>query len=328
MTTRMEILEAVVKQVADYREGEIPSIDTAHVDKWVKQFPGDIQELLLRELAHVFSKTYFSREKVRRFLSAVATNGKLTNGDPTEFWKNTVVLDIQTAGNSQHEMLATFDKVLRKQCGIGLEQCGVGGAKSYVYIDDVLFSGGRIKHDIVRWIKEAAPKNVKLIVITIAYHRLGQWRTENDILKAAAEAGKKIELSWPHVFTVEDRKKYTDNSDVLRPTAIPADNATAQYVAGLNLAPVFRKPGQLGDLGFFSSEAARSLIEQQFLVSGVRIRDLCPHLNTYMRPLGNSTMGTTGFGSMIVTHRNCPNNAPLVLWAGDPWYPLFPRRTN
>ena len=35
-----------------------------------------------------------------------------------------------------------------------------------------------------------------------------------------------------------------------------------------------------------------------------------------------------GFGSLVVTFRNCPNNAPLALWAGDPWYPLFPRRTN
>jgi hypothetical protein len=37
---------------------------------------------------------------------------------------------------------------------------------------------------------------------------------------------------------------------------------------------------------------------------------------------------TLGFGSLIVTFRNCPNNTPLALWAGDPWYPLFPRITN
>jgi ATP-dependent DNA helicase RecQ len=39
---------------------------------------------------------------------------------------------------------------------------------------------------------------------------------------------------------------------------------------------------------------------------------------------------------MLVTYRNCPNNAPLVLWYGNPslprshplskWWPLFPRR--
>lgn len=130
------------------------------------------------------------------------------------------------------------------------------------------------------------------------------------------------------MFEIEDRKAYMANADVLRPTAIPADAATAEYVAGLKLDPVFRTPGQVGALGFFSSETGRFLLEQQFLVSGVQVRAVCPHLNAYMRPLGNSVMGTTGFGSMIVTYRNCPNNAPLVLWAGDPWYPLFPRKTN
>ncbi len=40
------------------------------------------------------------------------------------------------------------------------------------------------------------------------------------------------------------------------------------------------------------------------------------------------TLETLGFGSLVVTFRNCPNNAPLALWVGDPWYPLFPRTTN
>ena len=41
-----------------------------------------------------------------------------------------------------------------------------------------------------------------------------------------------------------------------------------------------------------------------------------------------ATLETLGFGSLIVTYRNCPNNAPLALWVDAPWYPLFPRTTN
>lgn len=55
---------------------------------------------------------------------------------------------------------------------------------------------------------------------------------------------------------------------------------------------------------------------------------MCPYLNEYQRPLGNMVLETLGFGSMLVTFRNCPNNSPLALWAGDPWYPLFPRKVN
>ncbi|MBE0702816.1 MAG: hypothetical protein IH582_06560 [Afipia sp.] len=172
------------------------------------------------------------------------------------------------------------------------------------------------------------PQKVKLAIATIAYHSLGQWRTDKDIADAAKEAGKTIKVTWWRVFQVEDRKAYMTNSDVLRPTVIPADPETLAYVQGLNLEPVLRTPGQVGGLGFFSSERGRALLEQQFLVSGVGVRAMSPYLNVYMRPLGNSMMGTTGFGSMIVTYRNCPNNAPLVLWAGNPWYPLFPRKTN
>ncbi|MBB2793635.1 UNVERIFIED_ORG: hypothetical protein GGD58_002494 [Rhizobium pisi] len=328
MASRKELLDKLVEHVSDYRQGEIAPITAEHVDRWVRQFSPEIQEPILAELGHVFGKTYFTRKNVEQFLGAITVNEKLTGGDPTAFWKNAVVLHLQTAGNSQRDMLAVFDAALQKACGISLANCGQAPINTFVYIDDVLFSGGRIKHDVTRWIKEAAPNKAKLAIITIAFHRLGQWRTGKDIAEAAKEAGKQIEVSWWRVFELEDRKTYMANSDVLRPTAVPADPATAAYVAGLNLAPVFRTPGQLGALGLFSSENGRALLEQQFLVSGVQVRAQCPYLNAYMRPLGNSMMGTTGFGSMIVTYRNCPNNAPLVLWAGNPWYPLFPRKTN
>jgi hypothetical protein len=81
-------------------------------------------------------------------------------------------------------------------------------------------------------------------------------------------------------------------------------------------------------LKIFSSEEGRNLLEQQFLAKGTYIRTVCPLLNEYQRPLGNMLLETLGFGSTIVTFRNCPNNAPLVFWAEDPWHPLFYRKTN
>ncbi|PBB52138.1 hypothetical protein CK223_31050 [Mesorhizobium loti] len=303
-------------------------MSTAHVNKWVRQFPEASQEPILAELGHVFSTTYFTRKNVASFLSGIAVNEKLTSGDPKEFWKNVKVLQLQTAGNSQKDMLSIFDKALQNTCGLRIADCGGNAPDTFLYIDDVLFSGGRIKYDIVKWIREAAPQKAKLAIVTIAYHSLGQWRTGKDIADAAKEAGKTINVTWWRVFQIEDRKAYMTNSDVLRPTVIPADPATVAYVQSLNSEPVLRTPGQVGGLGFFSSENGRALLEQQFLMAGVKVRAMCPYLNIYMRPLGNSIMGTIGFGSTIVTYRNCPNNAPLVLWAGDPWYPLFPRKTN
>jgi hypothetical protein len=64
------------------------------------------------------------------------------------------------------------------------------------------------------------------------------------------------------------------------------------------------------------------------LVAGVRIRDMCPNLKENHHPLGYSVLKTLGFGALVVTYRNCPNNCPLAFWADWPWEPLFPRKTN
>jgi hypothetical protein len=80
--------------------------------------------------------------------------------------------------------------------------------------------------------------------------------------------------------------------------------------------------------GIFSGEAARAVLERAFLKAGARIRSVCPYLPENARPLGYSKLMTLGFGATVVTYRNCPNNCPLALWAGNPWYPLFSRKTN
>ena len=165
-------------------------------------------------------------------------------------------------------------------------------------------------------------------VITMGLHSGGQFYAKGRIDTAAKAAGKAITLTWWRAVEIEDRKAYTDSSDVLRPTAIPNDPPTQAYVQSLGYEPALRKPGNVGGKGFFSSEQGRNLLEQELLKTGVHIRSICPNLSIYQRPLGNMVLKTTGFGSMLVTFRNCPNNAPLALWAGNPWYPLFARKTN
>lgn len=81
-------------------------------------------------------------------------------------------------------------------------------------------------------------------------------------------------------------------------------------------------------MAVFSSEAGRHLLEQQFLVAGIRVREMCPNLPWTMRTLGATVFQSFGFGSTIVNYRNCPNNTPLVFWVANPWYSLFPRKTN
>lgn len=320
-----KLAEELAELIRDYRKGEIPEPDVDHVQRWISQFPASKRDAILAEVTHVLEKTYVTRPEVVKFLTSLSTNEKLAGNDPAAFWQAANFLRLQTAGNSQKDMLELFDAALTKAHGLGIADCGSDEA-AFVYLDDALYSGGRIKSDLIKWIKEAAPKKAQVFVIVIAMHELGEYFATKDIRKAAADAGKEISVNWWRAIPFEDRKAYMDNSDVLRPTQIPDE--AKEYVDSLEVAPVLRKPGSTGKLGLFSSDEARILLEQEFLKAGVRVRDICPYLNKYMRPLGCTFMKTTGFGSLFVTHRNCANNTPLALWAGNPWYPLFPRKTN
>jgi hypothetical protein len=317
--------QQIAKIIADYRAGQINAPDAAHVDRWVSQFPAAVRDPVLNELVHVFGNSYASANDVKKFVSAVVLNQKLAGADPAAFWRDVAFLRLQQVGNSQNDMLGMFDTVLRENCGLAIAQCGTK-PNFFLYLDDGIFSGGRIKSDMLRWIATDAPQQAKVLIVVMALHRGGQFQASKAISEAATKAGKKLEFIWWRGIELEDRRAYMSDSDVLRPISIPPE--AIAYVKSLKYPPVLRQQNNVGSLGWFSSGAAKNMIEQEFLKAGILVRQQCVNLPMQMRPLGSTLLETTGFGAMFVTHRNIANNTPLVLWAGDPWYPLFPRRTN
>jgi len=327
MSNWNSLLKSIASTIADYRAGEIDAPTPEHVETWIKQFDSEVQEPMLEELDHVLTQTYIPKATVQKFLSSLVKNKNLAGGDPCSFWETVKYLDIQGGGNSQREMLGMFASLLQEECDLEIDDCG-GDPVAYLYLDDGIFTGNRIRNDIRSWLQSDAPQDAKVHVVTIALHRGGRYYATAGIEEAAQHAGKKIDVQWWRCLTIEDRRTYVDSSDVLRPTSLPDDYLTQEYVQGMQYAPVLRKPGSVGNNKFFSSEEGRHLLEQELLKAGARIRSMCPYLNVYQRPLGNMVLETLGFGSLLVTFRNCPNSCPLAFWAGDPWYPLFPRKTN
>ena len=324
-----KLLESIAETVKDYRDGEIAKPSPEHVEKWVAQFDKPVREPLLNELDHVLKHTYIPRANVLAFLKRVLTDKKLAGEKPCDFWKNVGILDIQKGGQSQKEMVAMFGAVMKKTCGFDASGCKASNG-TFVYLDDVVFTGNRVLNDLRAWIAGPAPKKAHVHIITMAYHRGGQWYAGKELTKAATDAKKDITRTWWRILELEDRKTYINASDVLRPRALPDDADVKAYAEGVSkpYAITYRSADSVGENKFFSSEKGRALLEQEFLRAGVRIRKICPNLNENQRPLGNMLLKSLGFGSMIVTFRNCPNNTPLAFWAGDPWYPLFPRKTN
>jgi hypothetical protein len=326
MPERARLLQSIAAMTQDYRAGVIPPPTPAHVDRWINQFPEGLQQTILAEMEHVLGKTYFSRADVTRFLKRLINHRTWTNGDPTSFWRQVHFLNIQPRGRSQTELLALFDATLQEECGLSIAACGQGN--HFLYLDDGLFSGSRLGADLENWIKGAAPQNAQLLVALVARHTQGTYFTNKKLPEAIVASGKDITSRWVSEIEIEDGLFRCDESDVLRPTGPGGDPDVVAYVQSLGKAQTWRTGNSLGPKQFFSSSQGRELLEQEFLRMGVAIRAMCPHLNVHQKPLGNTTMRTTGFGTLFVTFRNCPNNAPLVLWAGDPWYPLFPRLTN
>jgi hypothetical protein len=153
---------------------------------------------------------------------------KFAGDDPVSFWKNMAFLNIQGGGSSQREMLAMFDEVLYQECG--LEVAGYGDdPKTFLYLDDGIFSGNRVRNDLIGWIESDAPAQATVRVVVIAFHCGGQYYASTSIKKAAREANKQIEMSWWRCVEIEDRKKYINTSEVLRPASLSGDDLMTAY---------------------------------------------------------------------------------------------------
>jgi hypothetical protein len=127
---RQVLLQSIATIVADYRQGEIPPIDSNHVDRWVKQFDqfgfGDqAQIVILGEMESILKSYYFSLLKARSFIACnFLTPDHILGANPTVTIKNVKFLDIQTKGSSQKDLLNLFEPILEQLCGFRLNDCG------------------------------------------------------------------------------------------------------------------------------------------------------------------------------------------------------------
>lgn len=334
MSKRDELLSSIADIIKDYRAGEIAKPTETHVDRWVRQFSEAAQLPLLTEMEHLLKITYFTKRTVSNFFANQIKHKKIAGEDYKSYWKSANLLNIQEHGHSQKEIIDLFDKSLREQCGFGVNNCGSKDGE-FIYLDDVLFSGGRIGTDLKSWINDEAPSKAKVHILVIGAHRLGEWQCVEGLKKAAKEAGKNITFESWAAIRFENRKFYKNTSEVLWPAVIPENAELTAYMAQEKKFPFEpRIPGGKLERDIFTSEEGRQLLEREMLLAGIRIRSQCKEPKPSMRPLGFSPFGL-GFGATIVTYRNCPNNCPLALWWGDPeatagafhWYPLLPRKT-
>jgi len=317
--------------IYDYRKGEIPPRTPEEILKWVNQFDETAREAVLEETTHILSKTYYSAEKWEQWIGALAIAKELCGADPCAFWTKTHLLDLQPQGNSQREMNQKFREILPTVCEAAQLQ-EHENARNFVYLDDGLYTGTRIRNDLQKWITEAAPAGASLHVIVPTMHSGGEFYVRNCLEESNAQTKKGLNIKLWRTKTLENRASYSYCADVLRPVAMIEDKAVQDFVAsnlGFQKFPIrWRDSASCGRNGTFSSNEKRVILENQFLIYGSRIRMAETNLPKFARPLGYQNLETLGFGATTVTFRNCPNNCPLVFWVQGHWTPLFPRRAN
>lgn len=335
---RERLIATIAERIADYREGEIAQPTPKHVERWVNQFDSQDQVAILRETNRFLRQVYASRKTVKDFIANLAINEKLAGKDAEAFWSSVGFLRLQDQSQSQNDLLKLLDEVLGAHCGLDTSR-NESANRTYIYIDDAIFSGNQVRSDLVRWIRDKDMSDCTVHVIVMGEHKSGQWYANKEIRKEADP--RKIGVHWWRAAELEDWRKPENVStlNILWPTAIPDDPHVEKW---LNEIPEDRRyfsPRPIMKDGlneFFASEESRNTVEQGFLKKGAYIRSLSQNSSRLMRPLGYNKLHGPGFGTMFSTYRNCPNNCPLVMWWGDPnagrplnqWYPLLPRRVR
>jgi len=183
----------------------------------------------------------------------------------------------------------------------------------------------RALNDLTTWITHDAPTEFDLLIL-LQRGLVGQdTYVTNELKNRARSAGRTGRIRWwcNGQFA---------RADCYFPSKMPDSEELATWREEMGVEETTLRTGT-GTGRFFSSDENRRIIEAEFLIAGAKILANNRHLNPrkYMRPLGNTIWAKStplGLGVPIVTWRNCPNSAPLALWAEGIGTPLFPRQSN
>ncbi|TVU89675.1 phosphoribosyltransferase-like protein [Vreelandella titanicae] len=332
----MEACSKISEIIQGYRHNEFGVYDISHVERWVAQFNVDEQETVILETLKILKQNYITLDSFTQLVNIVIDSNQIYRGEKDNYWQTVSLLDIQKNGSSQDELNDILVKTISERYSVR----DIVGRESdeFIYLDDFIFSGNRLLADMHDWIANFAPNGCRVCIITIGWFTYGQWRTKNKLKEIAKEFGKNINFMFASYsnFRLENRLYRKDFSEILWPTeSITNLDGYGDWLRDEAFDPKYRQVNGV-DNKIFSS-LRREKYERIMFKYGLKIMGLSSQNSSVVKPLGYSTFRGFGFGSMVFSFRNCPNNNPLVFWWGDPnanpshpfskWYPLLQRKT-
>ncbi len=322
-----KLIKNIVSTCGDYRKDDGFCFDEKHVKAWIEQFSDESRIPILMEIDNLLQHTYISKDTIYNFFGDVI---KYINDN---FESNKIeILNCQQKGNSQDELVSLFeDYINMNRIKLGSSK----GDKKWLYLDDFIFTG----NTAIRDIKELDVQESDIIIAVIATHSKAEFNFERNSKSNVTrykvfdnyknERTRKIEVIWPSEFESETLDNHISK--------IEEQHADDRYETKDDM---FRNE-RVKDM--FLADDSRKVLEREFLLHGIELINNAHTSNRSIKPLGYDYKKTLGFGSTLVTFRNCANNCPLVMWYGEvkkpfwgfdddnplyKWYPLFPRKTN
>lgn len=342
-------IASIIKSFRQYSIEQ--EINQEHVHKWVSQFSEDTQEIILEETLHILKEWYFGKEKICLFLNEVIEYLKHKNRNATEEepLRGICFLDIQESGKSQSQLVEMLREEVERKFGCSIKTGIPENEKHYVYLDDGLYTGSRLRKDIKRCL-QTIPEGACIDVVYMIACQNGMNFSKKELEKLCADRNIVINFHrWREIYnekTIEKKENgitYQPVQECLWPSSalvrVPEINSYMKKLEELNGKKVyycFRNIRYQYTEGVFSSLVNRDIVEEEFLKKGISIlENIQEHKGLY--PLGYNLTPSFGFGSFCASDLNISNTCPIVLWWGnlieknnelDCWYPLLPRRIS
>ncbi len=337
-----KISQDIYEIIKDYNCDTKNPLQLNDITNWINQFKEEDKLFILTEFLHLLRQgIYVSRKRAIELIWQNFKKSAMMLGygnNLRNFVLETHFFDTQLDYKSQTVLIKILGDLVNEKVGEIINVNKDFTIKNYVFIDDIIGTGGTVLKFFRRWLSQETnlPKvlsgEINCLISVFAHHTWA-WSNIKWALKCTFESDEVMKrLTLISNYSIENQVKYPSAKLNL---AYPKQNSSllvTNYFSALGATKyselAYRKEGQPQKELFYSSSQNRDRFEAIILETGIEILNRVNVLKPSHRPIGvcNQQYKTFGTGTLFFTWRNISNTCPIVFWwnnASHNWKGLF-----